>query len=203
MKTIVVQILTFRSLTSSPMDVVYAHEVPILKVIRGAGNISVEEENCTQYCLKPTDVKPRDELIRLKNKYKGFVNAGQNPVDVAFPDGSRDLELFYDDPSAFDGVGEEDGGGTIGDDEEDSEVITDEGEPAATEPEPEPEPESGSTESVLDALQLPSEPAAIDLNDRPAVVAKLTDLGVPYAKTTATKHLATLLTKSLEPGATD
>lgn len=194
MKTRVVQILTFRSLTSSPMDVVYAHEVPILKVIRGAGNISVEEENCTQYCLKPIDVKPRDELIRLKNKYKGFVKEGQNPVDMAFPDGSRDLELFYKDPGAFAGVGEEEGGGTIGDDE----VITDEGEPAV-----DPAVEPGNSESVLEALQLPGAPASIDLNDRPAVIAKLLDLGVPHAKTTATKHLATLLTNSLEPGAAE
>jgi len=201
MKASVVQVLIHRSLSSTPMDVVYAHEVPILKVIRGSGNVTVEEENCTQYCLKPQELKPRDELMRLLEKYKGFTKEGQNPVRVAFPDGSRDLELFYEDPSNFDDIGEVDGGGMITDDVEPDTTEPDEAETVAP-----PDAETAAdapAESVIDALALPTQAPQIDLNDRPAVIAELDRLGVPYAKTTATKHLATLLTNSLEPGATE
>ena len=186
MKTKVVQIIIRRNLTSSPSDVVLAHEVPILKVIRGAGAITVTEDDCSGCELKPREVRSRDELIRLKQKYKGFIADGQHPVDVAYPDGSRDLELFYKDPSVFDSVGETEGGGIIEDEEDDEEVLDDEGEPVTEKPE--------DTET----LEVPKANPGIDLNDRPSVLAALDEAGVPYAKTTPTKHLAALLTNSLE-----
>ena len=101
MKTEVVQIITRRSLTSAPASVVYAHEVPILKIAHGEGAIEVTATGCTEFMLKPKDVAPRDEFVRLKQKYRGFTREGQNPVDIAYPDGSSDLELFYKDPSYF------------------------------------------------------------------------------------------------------
>ena len=191
MKTDVVQIIIRRSLTSAPADVVLAHEVPILKVIRGSGNITVTDDDCLDCALKPRKIKARDELIRLKQKYKGFVADGQHPVDVAFPDGSRDLELFYKDPSVFDNVGEEEGGGVL-EDEVPEEVLNDEGEEVVEE----------STEETA-PLEAPEGNSGINLTDRPAVLAALDDAGVPYAKTTATKHLATLLTNSLEQQGTE
>lgn len=187
MKTKVVQVLIRRGLTSQHTSVVYAHEIPILKVVRGGGNVEIDESaDCKGYELKPTSVKPRDELIRLKRKYKGFVIEGQHPVDVAFPDGSRDLELYYEDPSAFDQAGEEDTENFFPDDVE-----------TEASDEAEDDKEDGFS------LELPEETPSINLNDRPSVMAKLNELGVPFAKTTATKHLAKLLTESLEAGATD
>lgn len=182
MKTKVVQVQIRRNLTSAPVRVVLDHEIPILKVIKGTGNVTVLDDSCKGFELKPSEVKPRDELIRLKQKYKGFVVDGQHPVDIAYPDGSRDLELFYKDPSAFDNVGEEEGVDAIAD-EDDVEVVDDEGNPVEETPE---------------SLEVPEANTGINLNDRPAILAALDSAGVPYAKTTATKHLATLLTNSLE-----
>lgn len=190
MKTQAVQILIRRSLASEPSDVVEAHEVPILRVIRGAGAITVVDDKFTGGASKSRKVKPREELIRLLNKYKSFVIDGQNPVHIAFPDGSRDLELFYKDPSAFDTAGAEDGGGVIGDEADAADEVFDDEGNLVTEDDPE-------------TPEVPVPDVGINLNDREAVVAKLAELGVPHAKTVATKHLATLLTKSLEPGAAE
>ena len=187
MKTKVVLLVVTRSLASAPARVVLEHEIPILKVIHGAGAVLVTDENCKGYELRPTEVKPRDELIRLKQKYKSFIKDGQHPVDTAFPDGSRDLELYYKSPETFAMVGEEAGGGAL--DEGEEEILNDEGAPVASEPEEIPE--------------VPVANPGINLNDRPAVMAKLEELGVPFAKTTQTKHLASLLTKSLEIGAAE
>lgn len=194
MKTQVVQVLIRRDLTSAPAHVVQAHEVPILKVIKGHGNVEVTEANCRGYDMKPFELKPRDEFVRLKTKYKGFVIDGQHPVDVAYPDGSRDLELFYKDPDAFNTAGlgadelpdtDAEGNPVLVMDEELNEVDGNETVPA---------------ETLVEApVEAPEEnPPGVDLTDRPAVTRALDELGVPFAKTVATKHLATLLTKSLE-----
>lgn len=142
MKTEVVQILIRRNLTSETCDVVFAHEIPILKVARGSENITVIKHDCTEFCLQPIEVKPRDELLRMKKKYAGFSVAGQNPVDLAYPDGSRDLELFYEDPGAFEGVGETEGGG----------MITDEDDIPELEPKPAPEPELTERQRIMQQL---------------------------------------------------
>lgn len=174
MKTKVVQVLIHRSITSAVSDVVMAHEVPILKAIRGASKIEVTNDNYTKGALKGGEINPRNELIRLKQKYRGFVRDGQHPVDEAYPDGSRDLELFYTDPAAFDLVGEVEGGGSLEDED----------------------PEAEEVEEVETNVF-----NGINLLDREAVTGALDQMEVPYAKTTATKHLATLLTNSVEEGA--
>lgn len=190
MKTKVVQILISRNLTSEPSDVVLLHEVPILKVVRGAGAITVTDADCKGCELKPKNVNSREELIRLKRKYKGFINEGQHPVDVAYPDGSRDLELFYESPELFDMVGEEEGGGVLEDEVED-ESIDDEGNPVAA-------PEVPEVPEALDAPETPALHANADLEDRDAVKGALAALNVAFAPQAGTKNLAALLTKTLE-----
>lgn len=180
MRTKVVQICIRRNIASAPIDVVYAHEVPILKVARGAGAISITDPDFKDAELKAREVRSRDELIRLKRKYASFAKDGQpNPVDVAFPDGSRDLELFYEDPEAFEDAAFEEGGGAIEDEvvddgagEEDDAIVDD-----------------GAGEEDVPPVM-----------DREEVVAKLTELGVPFANTTPTKHLQALLERSVEEG---
>ena len=108
MKTKVVQVLLRRSETSETNDVVYLHEVPVLKIARGTANVSVTDKDCSDFSLKPFELQPRNEMIRLIKKYRGFSVDGVNPVNAAFPDGSRDIELFYKDPSKFTSADEED-----------------------------------------------------------------------------------------------
>lgn len=67
------------------------HEVPILQVVHGHNNITLDK------ILRDGDnINPRSELIRLRKAYQSKRDAeGTNPVELAFPDGTRDMELFY------------------------------------------------------------------------------------------------------------
>ena len=183
MKTKVVQVLLRRSETSDVAHVVEAHEIPVLKIARGAGNVTVTDVDCKGYEMKPRDVAPRDALIQLKRKYKGFVVDGQHPVDVAYPDGSRDIELFYKEPERFDNVGDDFA-------EEDAFEEVDQG--------PD-EPQTVTPEEQVDLTEQKVDPVTnVDPSDRGAVMGALNARTIPYAKTTGTANLHTLLKKSIE-----
>ena len=201
MKTQVVQVLIRRDLTSAPAHVVQAHEVPILKIIKGHGNVEVTDANCRGYDMKPFELQPRNEFIRLKTKYKGFVIDGQHPVDVAYPDGSRDLELFYKDPDAFNTAGM-DADELADTDAEGRQVLVMDDELNEVDETVEEAPEPTESEPVK-TLDVPNPLGDIDPTDRPAIVKELNELTVPFAKTVATKHLATLLAKSREAAAAE
>ena len=191
MKTEVVQITIRRSLASEPTDVVEAHEVPILKICHGAGKIAVVEgADCSKFDRQPREVKPRDLLIAMKKKYNAFSErlGGQNPVDIAFPDGSRDIELFYEDPGVFADVGEEEGGG----------VLTDEfTDPADETPVVAETPAPVVAETPAPAPVVAETPAPV-VFDRVKAMSDLTELGVPFAGNISNVNLEALLTRSLE-----
>lgn len=73
---------------------VLAHEVPILKILNGENRIAVNVEKLP---YKAPEGTSREILVHLRKKYANRRNAdGDNPVDLAYPDGSRDIERFYD-----------------------------------------------------------------------------------------------------------
>lgn len=72
-----------------PRDVAY-HEIPVLMAIHGVDNVEL-----VRVMADGPNIDARSEFLRLKKVYKSKSRNGENPADVAFPDGSRDLELFY------------------------------------------------------------------------------------------------------------
>lgn len=72
-----------------PRDMAY-HEIPVLMAIHGVDNVEF-----VQVVADGPSVDARSEFLRLKKVYKSKSKGGENPADVAFPDGPRDLELLY------------------------------------------------------------------------------------------------------------
>ena len=72
-----------------PRDVAL-HEIPVLMVLYGVDNVEL-----VRVMADGPSVDARSEFLRLKKVYKAKSQNGENPADMAFPDGSRDLELLY------------------------------------------------------------------------------------------------------------
>lgn len=71
-----------------------AHEIPVLKIIKGEFNVNVIDGK--ENVAPGPEGSARDIFASAKKKYAKYRSPdGENPVDIAFPDGSRDIEAFY------------------------------------------------------------------------------------------------------------
>lgn len=164
MKTRLAQVLvTFNLHNILPREVLL-HEIPVLRVVHGENNIKFDK-----LLGEGEDVSPRAEFLRLKQQYAGRRDSENvNPVDTAYPDGSRDLEIVLRDGlEAFDRLT-----ASATEEEELPEIFSDEEEDPAI-------------------LVIEDEP--VEDMDRAAVMARLTEKGIPFSVNTPTKHLIGLL----------